>query len=800
MKGATYKLAVPLFFASGTLFGRIDQANITLLLICSCMAFVIARQTGFLRGIFFFSIGLLLSISNLHGIEKVKAAKSFYQKGADITVVIKRTESEKIRSVRYIARLTQVGDRKTDMNIYLYLRRSRDAKFYLPGDILKIKNVTIRPPENFRNESAFDYEKYLSRRSISLLVFTGSKSRVRIVGKKFSIFRPVDRLKNRIRKNLEFKNRYAGAVAKAMLIGDKGLVSGTLREKFARAGLAHLLAVSGLHIGFVATTIYFIFRLIFFLIVYNLSYRSASSGLPTKLSAIVAIFGVVVYTMMTGANFPAMRAGIMVGVYLLATFFGRGRDFYGAFSVAVLLVLAFYPWALFDVGAQLSFVAVFAIVVFLELLINKKEAEQKTMSDLSSSWWRGLASRHKVIAGVICVPFFAYIGIAPIAVASFHLVSFVSVAVNIVTVPFVSIVIPVSLVLAVVGYAPTMPLVEHSFWLINQIAYMAGSADFSSRYVADINPSVVVLLYTAILLFIFMKKGWMKVTALASIIVLASLFVLLPKFSKKTEAGMSVRFLDVGQGSAAIIKWPGGAMVIDGGPRHGTFDIGRYVVAPSLWHLGVDRLDAIISTHEDMDHSGGIPALAGIFRAQNYYDNGAELSGWRMKKLRRRYERAGRYKGLEAGDTFHFPDGPTIDVVHPPVGLVKKANDNEGSLGMIVRYQGVRLLFMSDIGFEGEQMLIDSGENISADLILIGHHGSAGSTSSELLEKTGAKIGVISVGRHNSFGHPTESVIKRLQSKNIKIYRTDIDGETVVSVVDGTMRIRSFAQNKFKGF
>jgi competence protein ComEC len=254
---------------------------------------------------------------------------------------------------------------------------------------------------------------------------------------------------------------------------------------------------------------------------------------------------------------------------------------------------------------------------------------------------------------------------------------------------------------------------------------------------------------------------------------------------------LALHFLDVGQGDGAVLRTPGGRwLAIDAGPASGgRTDAGRRVVAPFLERQGVRALAAILISHAHADHMGGVPALLRRFGVGLVLEPGASVPDPAYGALLAGLDSSGiAWHPARAGERFTL-DGVRFSVLHPRPGWAEWGEDvNEDSVVLLVEYGGFQALFTGDAGFPAEAAL--RGSVGPVDLLKVGHHGSRGSTSGELLDSLRPLAAVISVGR-NDYGHPSPETLARLERRRVPVLRTDEDGTISVRTSGTTMWIRS---------
>ncbi|MBI4665508.1 MAG: DNA internalization-related competence protein ComEC/Rec2 [Nitrospinae bacterium] len=707
-------------------------------------------------------------------------------------------DSTRPRGVRYIVRVISVNGGKAEGLLRWNARQGNndDSRAFLPGDELLITGAKYRRPHGFRNIHGWDYDAYLKDRELDGDFLVSSQSRIVKIDTLSNWRRPLERLRGKLGANLRSADPLATALNMALILGDDGLITPEIRQAFSRAGTAHILSVSGLHIGFIAASCFFAVKLLAFVLMYPSRQPWVSAGVPVKIAAIAALLAATLYAALTGFKFPALRSAIMIDTYLVAVALGRGREFYNAFALALMAILLIFPWALFDVGFQLSFMAVFFISAFME------------------GWWKPLFAGGEPGAGAnlaqkalrlapllgsfLAVSFSATLGTAPLVAHYFNTVTLYGFMSNAVVVPLASLATPWGMVWAFGGPEWARAVTDFLTRLVAFISEWSAALPYSYKHVGHTPALAWAFYYLFMLILLIAPKNFYKKLALAVTATGFAAILLLTHYLEPEEEGLTVRFVDVGQGDCALVTWPGGAMAIDAGPRFETFDPGRSVIAPILWAEQKLKLTAMLATHDDADHIGGMPGLLESVPADMFLDNGLEKDVPKpIVVLREKMRAGGVYRALKTGDFIDFPDGPSIRVLSPPPGpLPFDEESNDRCLAFILEYRGRKVFFAGDISKEVERWLISSGMDIRADAIKLAHHGSDTSTSKEFLKAVGAKTGVISVGFMNRHRHPSKKTLERLEEAGMRVFRTDMDGEIVLRTDGRKMRFESYSSSK----
>jgi competence protein ComEC len=261
---------------------------------------------------------------------------------------------------------------------------------------------------------------------------------------------------------------------------------------------------------------------------------------------------------------------------------------------------------------------------------------------------------------------------------------------------------------------------------------------------------------------------------------------------------LAVTFLDVRQGDCAFIRTPGGRTILidagDGG-RHNGFDAGSHVVLPFLRRKGVRTLDLVVMTHPHDDHLGGMPAVLDDISARAVMDAGESFDTPPHREALRTSRRQGvRYILARRGQTATFPDGVKITVLNPDEGAVDDGDEsaiNDHSIVLRVTYGHASVLFDADAGHDAEEDILRTSGRIRSTVLKVGHHGSAEATSDLWLKAAKPRIAVISVGKHNSFGHPSRETLQRLADNGVRVFRTDRDGAVTITTDGENMHVET---------
>jgi competence protein ComEC len=686
------------------------------------------------------------------------------------------------------------------------------------GDRVQL-TAKLRPPRNFRNPGAFDYESYLRGLGIGALGSADADSITVLPGHSGS---RLGRLRSRIRRsildhidgqsasgtNALWKPEDAALFA-AMIVGDDSLLTRNVREEFQETGVYHLLVVSGMNVGILAFAIFFLARWL---------------HAPDWAASLITIALSVFYAFIAGMGIPIQRAVLMLSVFLVARLFYRERAALNATGWAALVVLVWSPGALFEAGFQLTFLALLAITgISVPLLERTSNPYRTALAHFDSTAYdlnidpkiaqlrldmRLIVGRLARLTGNVIARWFV-LGIVKTSLAAyellvvstitqavlvapmrsyFHRATLIGMPANILVLPLAGIMLNAGVAAIALSYV-FMPFARIAaliasaclHWTLACLTWLARFPVAQWR-APDLNVGLWIVAGAGIVTAFASIRHPRKPAVAAGLITLFSsaLFVAVAHPRPSIQAGkLEITAIDVGQGDSLLIVSPQGkTMLIDGGgsigPLHGEFDYGEDVVSPYLWSRGIHHLDVVVLTHAHGDHIGGLPRLVENFSPSELW-LGINPETPALKNLEEVANRnhVSVCKHL-MGDQFLW-SGTSIRVVSPPPDYQPKLQPkNDDSLAFLITYGQTSALLTGDLERKMETFV--AKEDVHADLLKIAHHGSASSTTPELLAAVQPKFAIISDGFRNPFGHPRRVVLERLQNAHVSVYRTDMLG------------------------
>ena len=587
--------------------------------------------------------------------------------------------------------------------------------------------VRLKPPHGFANAGGFDYERWLFQQGLLATGYVREDGDLGLLDAGPGPF-VLDRWRQHLGERLGrvLTDSPARGVMLALVLGERSAISAEQWAMLTRTGVNHLVAISGMHVGLVAASVFFLIRWAW----------SRHPGLVLRLAApragaLGGLAAALIYSALAGFAYSTQRSLIMLAVILVALLWGRTTRLWTGLAVALAGVLLLDPVGALSYGLWLSFAAVAALILGLG---NRLPA-----TDIWGRWGRA----QWVVA----------LGLLPLLFLLFGRTSLISPAVNLLAVPLFGLLMPLVLVAALLALVPGLELpwiwmADLIAWLLEGLTVLAGwpwaAVSLSARptwaWAAAFGGALVLLAPRGL------PGRWLGLP------LLLPLAVLRPATPATGEAWFQL--LDVGQGLAAVVQTANRVLVFDVGPAFaGGFNTGEAVVAPYLRETGVDRIDTLILSHGDLDHAGGLAGLAAalpigriLTGEPQAFEVSAGVGG------------AGpRPEACRAGQGWEW-DGVEFAVLHPDAAGL---DGNDASCVLRVATPGASLLLTGDLGQAGERRLVRDRPLITS-LLVAGHHGSNTSTSREWLRAARPRWVLYSSGFANRYGFPAAAVRQRV--------------------------------------
>jgi competence protein ComEC len=598
--------------------------------------------------------------------------------------------------------------------------------------------VRLKPPHGTANPDGFDYEAWLLSRNIRATGYVREQRPPKFLG---DSIRPVDRLqalREQVRSVIgrTLKDHPQAGVIIALAVGDQGSIPHGNWRVYNRTGTNHLMSISGLHITLFAVLmggmVYAIWRRL----------PSLVLKLPARRAALLAGWlAALAYTLLAGFQIPAQRTLFMLTVLVIGLWLQREPRPFSLLSLALFVVLLIDPWAVLAPGFWLSFGAVAAMMWAGQGLIGR--------SGKIVLWTRAQAA--------------VTLALAPALLLLFHQISLISPLANALAIPVVSWgVVPLALTGMVV--TPLLHLAAGLMQGVEMVLQWLSAFSWASW-------SLPVPTFTAVLLslagIVWLLAPGLPARWLGGFMFMPLLF---PPVAMPGPGTFEAEVLDVGQGTAVLIRTAGHALLYDTGPALGDNDAGQQIVLPRLRALGISKLDGLILTHDDLDHTGG---AASVMRDVS--------TGWLMTSLPEGHALlAPTSLRCVRGQRWQW-GGVAFEILNPPEYAYEQSTrkDNDKSCVLKITQGKHSLLLTGDAERIGElEMTERVVDKLPATVLMAGHHGSRTSSIDEFVNLVKPEYVIYSNGWNNRFGHPHPDVMARFRYLGAQPHRTDYQGWT----------------------
>ncbi len=639
--------------------------------------------------------------------------------------------------------------------------------------------VRLKRPHGTMNPGGFDFEAWMLERNLRASGYVragrndppATRVQAMVWTPRYAIERARSDLRERLQPQLADK-RYGGVLL-ALVLGDQHAISDADWTLFNRTGIGHLVSISGLHITMIASLAGLAVGAL-----WRRSPRLIARAAAQTAAVLAGMTAAFLYALLAGWGVPAQRTVVMlatVGVAWLASSRIRAAT---SLALAAVLVCLIDPWAVLAPGFWLSFGAVAAIVWVV----------QGRPLHAAASGWR------PVLHAAVRVQIAVTLALIPATVLLFHQLSIVSPLANAVAIPVVSwAVTPLALVGAALASlpAPLSLLAEpilslaNALFVIVTLALQWGASFAWANVPVATPPLPLVALAAMGVGWLLAPPGW-PARALGSV-------AILPMFvwpaTRAAESEVWVTALDVGQGSALLIETRDQTWLYDAGPRYSAdTDAGERLILPYLRHRGIGRLDGLIVSHLDHDHSGGAASILRAIAVDRVISSIA--AGHSVLGARVGVERCTAGTQWSSGSL-------QFAVLHPSHSDYEaKRTTNSMSCVVLITAGATRLLLTGDVPLIDESALIAREPALRADWLAVPHHGSRSSSSALLLDTLGARSAVAQAGYRNRFRHPDPEVVARYQARRIQFFRSDHAGALQWRFApDGTSTVHSTRQS-----
>lgn len=566
------------------------------------------------------------------------------------------------------------------------------------------------------------------------------------------------------------------SVMRAMILGEKQQMDRDVKKLYQANGIAHILAISGLHISIIGVGLYQCLKRL---------------ALPLPVSAGLAALIMAAYAVMTGGSVSTIRAVVMFGFMVAAACLKRSYDLPTALAAAALCSVLSEPYALYQSGFWMSYLAVFGAAVLHPALMEGIDIKNKKLRALCSA-----------VAGGLCVN----LATLPVLLMNYYEYPIYSIFINLLIIPLMSLLLSAGLFTMtaaciflplgkLAGFLVHMILSIYE-WLCNAAMNLPGRS-----WITGAPGTGKIFVFYGILIVVALsgkKIGRRKLRQMKAYVRFLWIAAAILVMGLRSDEGLRMTLLDVGQGDGICIRAEGITCMIDGGSTSKN-RLAQYQIVPFLKHEGISEIDYWLITHPDLDHYSGYQEMMEMGRENTIVvhtlvlPDACDVRESCAELIALAQENGVQVALLSSGE--YIQSGKLkITALHPEEGY--RAEDvNESSLVVSVEYEDFCGIFTGDATVESEREVIRYWEEYgypSVQLLKVGHHGSSTSTSEAFLEYCRPQAAVISCGRNNRYGHPHEEIVERLERYGCNIYRTDENGAVSVYVRDGNMQIEGY--------
>ncbi len=701
--------------------------------------------------------------------------------------------------------------------------------------------VRARTVLNYGDPGSFDFRGFLARQNIQLQGALRNGQLLTIVSRpRLTLSDRFARVRGRFLRSLNdlFASRPdEGALARAMLLGDRSFVERDRVVDFQKTGVYHVLVLAGLHVGALAA---------FFL------WAGRRLRLALFPRVLLTLFALVAYACIVEDRPPIVRAVLMAAVYLSAKLLYRRMDLLNVAAISALAILAARPSEITDASFLLSFAAVATIgAIALPVIARSSEPYRLALNHLSdvtrdvSHMPRAIQFRIEMRAAAAWVstrlPRFAspfgstllvrpcraalyfweiifisailQLGMLPPLAYYFHRITLAGPLANVPALLLTGLAVPIGFL----TLAASLVSQALAAWLAKLLGLILAMLDASVRWFAGWHgasyripePSLALIaIFAAFAIALsagirMRRNPWWPLSAAIALLATAVIIATHPFPPRLAPQRLELTVLDVGQGDSLFLSFPRGrTMLVDAGGELGNFhsdgmragiDVGEDVVSPYLWSRGLKQIDIVALTHAHQDHIGGLRAIFENFRVGELWVGRDVQSAAYREVLAAARAHGVPIRHLKQGDTFS-EDGVSGNILWPDNLSEGQSAKNDDSLVMRLTEGAESFLLAGDIERPAERKILADEQSVGVNFLKVAHHGSKTSTTDPFLSAAHPAFAAISVGMDNIFGHPSPEVTGRLEAAGVRVYRTDRNGAVTASTDGSTLRVSAFRQ------
>ncbi|MBN2245574.1 MAG: DNA internalization-related competence protein ComEC/Rec2 [Candidatus Aminicenantes bacterium] len=645
-------------------------------------------------------------------------------------------------------------------------------------DQIKISAKTS-PIDNFQNFNSRSSAKYYQSLNIHKKAHSKSFLLIEKINSKkaFSILKVIAAIRTNLQTNIEnyFEQSdhilsQTGTIIEALLLGNRQRLDHSTTRILQTSGLFHLFAISGAHIVIISYVLFLLFKMV---------------RIPSRASYLILIFVLIFFTLLVEGRPSVFRASLMASLFLLGKFIWKDVSLLNTLSLSAFFLLVHNPFNLYSLGFQLTFAATLSIILFYPKILKYTPKLPFKISE------------------ILALSLAAQIGVLPLILISFNRVTLFSFFLNCAAVPLVGIIMTMGYIflgLTFIYPAAAGILASGLDGLVKLflfIAHIPSYAGFLSYRIPTPHSITVVMYYFLLLLILIPEKIKRQKLILTTAFLITLIILITFPFSSKSDL-LKVTFIDVGQGDAILIEYPGKAkMLIDGGGfPNSDFDIGERVVSPFLWKKGIKRINYLVLTHAHPDHFYGLHSVVKNFKIKEFWEAYSPQNDHKYKDLKASFSPATIHRRVFTSIQETIND-VSVDVLYPKKeNFMVHSAHNRQSVVIRIAYKSQAFLFTGDIETDCEEKIINSGQVLKSQILKSPHHGSRTSSSWTFLNAVSPDIVVISVGRNNIYQLPHNEVLERYKQLKLRVFRTDVHGAVEIATDGEKIKIRTAVSSK----
>lgn len=626
----------------------------------------------------------------------------------------------------------------TDEKILInyYIKKNENYSNLKIGSIIKVEGKLDYPKKN-TNFNLFNYKNYLLSEKI-YFVLTANK--ITYIKDTDNIFFKAKNLLINYINNFKTKDYLY-----TFILGNTSLLEQDTKKSFQNNGISHLFAVSGMHITLISTLLMYLLKKI------------------TKnhdISYIITIFILLFYTFITNFSSSILRAFLLFLLIYINKKFKFNLKTIEIIMLILLILLMYNPFYIYSIGFKFTFIISIILILFSKKINNFKNYFSKLLMTSLISFFISL----------------------PIVINNFFEINLISPLLNLIFVPFISIIIfPFSLISLI------FPFLDNIFYIIvkfmENISIYINNTLSINIIIGKMN-LIMIVIYYLLTLICLNKVLVKKYIYVLPIITLILIYSNINYFNKN----LIVTMLDVGQGDSLMIAFPnnkGNILIDTGGIVNFTktnYEISTSTIIPYLKSIGIKKINYLVLTHGDFDHMGEAVNLVNGFKVEQVVFNCGEFNDLEKELI----------KVLNQKKIKYYSCVKELNIDNNKLYFLqtkKYDNENDNSNVIYTELNGYKFMFMGDAGVDKEKDILDKYNLSNVDVLKVGHHGSKTSSSKEFIDEINPKYGIISVGKNNRYGHPNKEVLNNLE--NSKIYRTDQDGSIMFKIKNDKLEIET---------